>query len=365
MDNNLGRLAGYGGLAFGWYSRISRGCWGHLELEQDGRLYFGDRTYYIERGTVRFLDAPKLTPELNIQAYTRAGDYTVNLGLTGELKEVTTTFTSDPPLSRDDVIAVLLTGKTVAENRGVDLRSLEAYAVATGAMNASLSSRLHRTLGVSRVSIQPSAVAAESNSGARITITQDFTRTLRLMYSMNLSDSNDQIWVTEYDLSRHFTTRAVKESDNTLSRRVPSRYPIRKLVREANTPRLAFPCPRSPTWNSRAQVRSPSSELAKRFKVKPGQKANPMKLRKGSEKLAKFLMKEGYLESRVRVDRVDDGQNLSLTVRIELGPKVEMAYQGAKLPRRQRARVRRVWHAGISNQQRLNAAKDAILDYLR
>ena len=32
---------------------------------------------------------------------------------------------------------------------------------------------------------------------------------------MNLSDGNDQIWITEYDLSRKFTTRFVKQSDNT------------------------------------------------------------------------------------------------------------------------------------------------------
>ena len=88
-----------------------------------------------------------------------------------------------------------------------------------------------------------------------------------------------------------------------------------------------------------------------------------MKLRKGAEKLTKFLMKKGYLESRVRVDREDDGQDMSLTVRIELGPTVEMAYRGAELPRRQKARLRKVWHAGISNQQRPQAAKDAILDH--
>ena len=41
-----------------------------------------------------------------------------------------------------------------------------------------------------------------------------------------------------------------------------------------------------------------------------------------------------------------------------------MAYEGAKLSRKQKARVRGVWHAGISNQQRVDAAKNSILDYL-
>ena len=362
MDNNLGRLAAAANLRLAGTVTQPR-VLGSVELEQDGRIYFGDRTYYIERGTVRFLDSPKPTPELDIHASTRSGSYTVNLGLTGQLKELTTTFTSDPPLPRDDVIAVLLTGKTVAENPGVDLRSLEGYALASGAISASLSSRLNRRFGVSRVSIQPSAVAAESNPGARITFTQDFTSTFRLMYSMNLSDSNDQIWVTEYDLSRRFTTRAVKQSDN--SYRGEFRHDVRfgsSSVQTSSAPRPPMPKVSGVDFVGGGPF-SPA-DLAKQFKIRTGQRPSAAKLRTSSEKLSRFLMEKGYLESRVRVDRDDNGQDMSLTVRIELGPRVEMAYEGAKLSRKQKARVRGVWHAGISNQQRVDAAKNSILDYL-
>jgi outer membrane protein assembly complex protein YaeT len=40
-----------------------------------------------------------------------------------------------------------------------------------------------------------------------------------------------------------------------------------------------------------------------------------------------------------------------------------MTYENASLSRSQKARVRKVWHAGISNHQRPIAAKDAILNY--
>ena len=179
---------------------------------------------------------------------------------------------------------MLLTGKTVAENRGVDLRSLEALALATGAINASLSSRAHNRMGVSRVSIQPAAVAAESNPGARITITQDFTRTLRLMYSMNLSDSNDQIWVTEYDLSNRFTTRAVKQSDNTY--RGEFRHDVRfgtSTLPGPSLARAAMPAISRVEFTGGGPFSE--AELAKHFKLKPGQKASPVKFRKATDKL--------------------------------------------------------------------------------
>ena len=360
MDNNLGRLSAAANLRLtGDVKNV--GLLGTLELEQDGKLYFGDRTYYIERGTVRFLDQTRITPELNVQAYTRTGDYTIRLGLTGKPDELTTTFTSDPPLSRDDVIAVLLTGKTVAENRGVDLRALEATSLATGAMNASLSSELHRTLGISRVSIQPAAVAAESNPGARITVTQDLTSSLRLLYSINLSDSNDQIWVGEYDLSRKFTTRMVKQSDN--SYRGEFRHDIRFGGSAPGAGTQAFQAPVRRISQVRFTGTGPfrAEDLAKVFKVKAGQKYKPIKARNGSERLNKFLMKKGYLESRVHLDREDDGQNMALTVRLQIGPAMEFAYTGAKLSKRQRSQMRKTWHAGISDQQRPEASKEGLL----
>ena len=261
------------------------------------------------------------------------------------------------------MIAVLLTGKTVAENRGVDLRALEATSLATGALNASLSSQLRRTVGVSRVSIQPEAVAAESNPGARVTITQDFTNSLRLLYSMNLSDSNDQIWVSEYDLSKRFTTRAVKESDN--SYRGEFRHDIQFGGSSPVTAAAAVHTGKrkiSAVRFTGADAFSPD-RLAKVFKVKAGQKYKPIKVRKGAERLGGFFTKQGYLESRVHLDRQDNGDAVGLTVRIELGPVVELTLQGASLPRRQRSRLRDLWHSGISDKQRPQALKEAILGY--
>jgi outer membrane protein assembly complex protein YaeT len=362
MDNNLGRISGTADLRLaGTVDQVR--LLGSLRLEPEGRLYFGDRTYYIERGTVRFLDAPKTTPELDIHAYTRTNYYTIHLGLTGVLSEITTTLTSDPPLSRDDVISVLLTGRTVADNKGVDVRTLEAFSVATGAMNVALSSRLRRTFGVSRVSIQPSAIAAESNPGTRVTMTQDFSRTFRILYSINLTDSSDQIWVGEYDLTRSLATRLVKQSDNTY--RGEFRHDIRF---GSSAPAGAI---RQQRQNARrvSEVRFTGAdpfrpeELAKIFKVKAGQQYKPIKARKGSQRLTNFLMKNGYLESRVRLDREDDGPNIRLTVRVETGSPVQMVYRGASISKRQKSRMRTVWHAGISDQQRPQAAKEAILGY--
>ncbi len=362
MDNNLGRLTATADLRVTGSAARPR-LSGAIRLEQDGKLYFGDRIYYIDRGTIRFRDSAAIQPDFDVHAYTRAGDYLVRLGLTGGLNDLTTTLTSDPPLSRNDVISVLLTGKTAAENRGLDVRTLEAFSLATGALNASLSSRLHRRIGVSRVGVQPAAIAAESNSGSRITITQDFTQAMRLMYSMNLSDSDDQIWVAEYDLTRHFTTRAVKQSDNTY--RGEFRHDIRFGAGSSASDSGGVAKRRSISAVRFADTGPfASARLAEKFKVKPGQRYNAVKVRQGAERVRGFLAKQGYLESRVRIDREESGADVVLTGQLELGPVVQLTFSGSHLPRKIRGRARALWRTGISDPQRRQAVTRSISGYL-
>jgi autotransporter translocation and assembly factor TamB len=159
----------------------------------------------------------RVDPVFDVFATTRVKDYEIGLRLTGTPKDSETTFTSDPPLSRDDIISVLLTGNTLAESGGSGINPSQAgtFSLATGAMNVNLSGKLRRAIGVSQVSIEPGLIAPESNPGARLTIGQDLTRNLRLVYSMNLTNSSDQIWIATYDIRRRFALRAVQQSSDT------------------------------------------------------------------------------------------------------------------------------------------------------
>jgi translocation and assembly module TamB len=175
MDNNIGKLAVNGNLRVrGTVDDPLLG--GEIRLEEGGRIYFGDRRYDVERGSVRLDATNQSDPQLSLVATTRASNFDIRLHLSGSAKNLTTTFTSDPPLSKNDIISVLLTGRTVAENHGVDLRKLEAYSLLSGALNASVGGSIGRKLGISQVSVQPGMIAAESDPETRLTITQDFAR---------------------------------------------------------------------------------------------------------------------------------------------------------------------------------------------
>jgi outer membrane protein assembly complex protein YaeT len=360
MDNNIGKLAAGGTIRVrGTVNNPTLG--GEIRLEEGGRLYFGDRRYDIERGSVRLDGSSALDPQISLVATTHVSRVEIRLHLSGTAKNLTTTFTSDPPMSKNDIISVLLTGRTVAENRGVDLRKLEAYSLLSGAFNAGVGGSMGRKLGISQISIQPGMIAAESNPATRLTITEDFTRTLRLVYSMNLSDSADQIWIAEYDLTRHFQTRAVKESDNSYRAEVRHEIQFGGAGKAAtNESKATTAKPKITQVSFQGGGPFDERQLARQLRVKPKQTYRPTTVRKGTERLLQFFQHKGYLESRVHMNREDHGEGVTLTAEISLGPLVSIGFTGDSIPRSVRKRIPQEWQSGQSDKQRIEAVRKVL-----
>ena len=362
VDNNLAKLSASADLRLsGSWQRP--GLVGSIDLEQGGKLYFGDRVYYVERGVVTFANESRIDPVFDILATTKVGDYEIALQLSGTTKETKTTFTSDPPLSQNDVISVLLTGKTLAESGGSsrDLTQLGAFSLASGAFNAGLSGKARRVLGISQISIDPGLIGSEANPGARLTIGQDLTRSLRLVYSMNLTNSNDQIWILQYDFTRRFTGKAVQQSDNTY--RVQFTRELRfggQAAQMSGTPQAKGIAGKVGTIRFSGHPLFDEAQLASQFKIKPGATYEFAKVRKGIERLEKFYREKGYLESRVRLGRKEQQGKVNLNVGIEAGKKVKLVYEGASLSGGTKKRVRQLWQEGVADSYRSDDGVEAI-----
>ena len=82
-----------------------------------------------------------------------------------------------------------------------------------GRVGSTLGRGLQQATGLSEVRIEPTLIANEADPSARLTVGQELTDELKLVYSTDLTDSNDQIWVAEYDVTRRFQTRGVRQSD--------------------------------------------------------------------------------------------------------------------------------------------------------
>lgn len=82
---------------------------------QEGRIVFRRNRYTLENAVVRFDDPGRINPYLDVRANTRIRTYEVTMWLSGRADDLTIRLASEPPLSQQDLLALVTVGATRAE----------------------------------------------------------------------------------------------------------------------------------------------------------------------------------------------------------------------------------------------------------
>jgi len=366
LQNNLAKAAIHTDLRVRGTAQQT-GLTGRVNVEEGGELYLQERKYLVDRGVITFTNDRRIEPSLDILARTRAANYDITLQVQGDAAtKIETTLTSDPPLPEPDIIAILVTGRTLQEARGqeVEIAKEQVLSHLTGSVGGALSRQLEQSTGLSQVRIEPSLIAAETQPTARLTLGQDLSRKLHLIYSMNLRDSNDQIWVGQYDITKRFSTQMVKQSDNSYRmefrhdlqfggspdpNRSPQDYRTKKIIGDVNVTGHTY---------------FTNKQILDRLKIKTGKEYDFFKVRKGLDRLQSAYAGQNLREARVRLGRKEEGSKVDLDVRVNPGPKVQFIYEGWDPSRGSRKRVEEAWQAGVFDQQRTRRATQIIQEEL-
>jgi hypothetical protein len=289
--------------------------------------------------------------------------YDITIAVTGTPGDTETTLTSSPTLPEPDIMAVLVTGRTLDQMRGEEYEVARAQVLSylAGGVGSSMSRGLQRATGLSEVRIEPMLIANEADPSARLTVGQDLTDELKLVYSTNLTDSSDQIWVAEYDVTHRFQTRAVRQADNSyrLDFRHDVRFGGRPEPRRAQRiqPVIAAVAVNVPAGVDEAVVR-------KEFGIEAGDGYDFFDIRNGTQRVEQLLVEQGYLQSRVRLTRGVEAGQAQLTLTVTTGPKVDVQFTGAEPPGKVVEEVRTQWHRGVFDKQRADAGADRLREWL-
>ncbi|MBW2456248.1 MAG: translocation/assembly module TamB domain-containing protein [Deltaproteobacteria bacterium] len=136
------------------------GARGSLRIEQDSKLFLQGHDFVVRDGTVTFDDPTRIAPRLDVHATTEyrryaassdasassadatssstGGQWRISMHAHGDTDEPKVRFTSDPPLSQDDIVLLLQVGMTRAElDRGLagslaQTVGIEALSAVTG-----------------------------------------------------------------------------------------------------------------------------------------------------------------------------------------------------------------------------------------
>ncbi|HEY0284565.1 MAG TPA: translocation/assembly module TamB domain-containing protein, partial [Vicinamibacterales bacterium] len=339
------------------------GLAGRLTVLQDGEITLNERRYEVEQGVVTFIDERRIVPQFDLRLNTSAGSYDVTLVVSGTPGETETTLTSDPTLPEPDIMALLVTGRTLEEMRGEEFEVAKEQVLSylTGRVGSQLGRGIQRATGLSEVRIEPQLIANEADPSARLTIGQEVTDDVRLVYSTSLTEGDDQIWIGEYDVTRRFQSRAVRQRDN--SYRLEFLHDVRfgGLSEPRRIPRQR-PAINSITVSG-ADVFS-EAELRRMLSLEEGKSYDFFRARAGVERIEKHLREGGWLQSRVRVQRQGDDHAVNVTLQVRTGPRVELQFVGATPPGSVIEDVETQWNRGVFDTQRIDDGNEALLAWL-
>jgi autotransporter translocation and assembly factor TamB len=175
------------------------GLSGRLTVVEGAVVTLNERRYEAERAVISFLDERRIFPSFDFVLNTSARNYDITVAVEGTPGATETSLTSDPALPEPDIMALLVTGRTLDEMRGEEFEVAQEQVLShlAGRTGSTLGRGIERATGLSEVRLEPQLIANEADPSARLTVGQEIADGLGLVYSTDLADSNDQIWVAE------------------------------------------------------------------------------------------------------------------------------------------------------------------------
>ena len=150
-----------------------------------------------------------IDPIINLQAETEIAGYQVFVNLSGPLKDselLSATVRSSPALPQADVVSLITTGNLANSSGGIP--TLAQTGINTAAeiltdtiINNPARKATDKLFGLNVFEIDPIISGQQSNPPARLTVGRQINNNLRVTYSTNLSQDQNQVLAFEYRVS--------------------------------------------------------------------------------------------------------------------------------------------------------------------
>jgi translocation and assembly module TamB len=194
---------------------------GQINVSQGQMTFHGSR-YQVNRGEIEFRNPIRIEPLLDFELETRMRGVDIALILAGPARRLNVSYRSDPPLSFSDLVNLVAVGRApTTDPLSVSRQRIEQQSLfQTGANNvlaqavqSPVSPGLQRFFGVSRLKVDPAVGGAEANPAARISTEQQLTDDITLIYTYDLSSSQQQTARLEWTPNRRWTLVVTRDEN--------------------------------------------------------------------------------------------------------------------------------------------------------
>jgi len=192
---------------------------GQILLDEGGRVVFSDVRYEIEYGAITFSNTTTIAPFVDLRARAEIKAYDLTVSLVGTWPRVAANFVSDPPLSNDAILGLVLSGTppdTRREDKTTDQLVSAAGGIVTGAVTGGLTRGTRQLFKLDRFQIDP--VFEGSNlTTFRTTIGKQITQDLVVTSSIALDSSRDPIIRIEWQVTDTIFIQLLRDEDGNYS----------------------------------------------------------------------------------------------------------------------------------------------------
>ncbi len=189
-------------------SNRSMGLLGTIKVKE-GTLEFRGEEFKIQSGSIEFIDPNKISFLYNVSAETQRSNYHIFLNASGDEENVNISLSSDPELSREDIISVLEVGVTSAERENLSLGKWEAAAAVSGKAQDILEKELIKKLKVIKsIQIVPTFSENSKTVEPRLIVSSEVIKGIDLNYKATLANTAEQEAEMEYKVTKKFSLLA-------------------------------------------------------------------------------------------------------------------------------------------------------------
>jgi translocation and assembly module TamB len=174
-----------------------------------GTILFRKDRYEVQRGTLEFPPDTEIDPVVNLQAETEIAGYQVFVSLNGPLRDtenLNATVRSNPALPQADVVSLITTGNLTNSAGGIPTLAqgglnTAAEVLTDAIINNPIRKATDKLFGLNVFEIDPLIAGQTTSATARLTVGRQINNNLRVTYSTNLSQDQNQVLAFEYRVS--------------------------------------------------------------------------------------------------------------------------------------------------------------------
>ena len=194
-----------------------------------GTLAFPYKPLNITKGSMYFLQNQTADPLIELVASNKINKYNVTMYVSGSLQNYNISFESSPPLSEEQIIALLISG-SVQESLNLAapaliMQSLKDSLFGSGESKFGVKNYLGKILNpFKNVRLVPSFVDQTGRGGLRGTLEVDINERTRASVEKNFSLSEDTRFELEYLLADDVAVRGVRRENGDIGGEVEMRW---------------------------------------------------------------------------------------------------------------------------------------------